>query len=207
MTFTIENCIQKAMTDLQKGRMIIIQDDASRENEGDLVMAAQFTQAKDINFMIQHARGLVCLPLSAAIFKKLQIPMMTTNNQSHEYTPFGVSIDSASGITTGISPADRAHTCRLAASLETCAQHIVMPGHVFPLKAQTKGVLKRPGHTEASIDMMRMTGLSQAAVICEIINSDGSMARTADLQLFAQQHQLALITIQDIIEYRRNHEC
>ena len=201
-----DELIEQALTDLQQGRMIIVQDSASRENEGDLVMAAEHAQEKDVNFMITHARGLLCMPMSAASFERLRIPMMVSHNRSKQHTPFGVSIGAVKGITTGISAAERALTLRVAANPCSQSNDIVMPGHIFPLCAQPQGVLVRPGHTEASVDLMTLAGLSPAAAICEVMNADGTMARGEALGVFAKRHDLTLITIDDLVNYRLRKE-
>ena len=195
--------VKKAIISLQQGKMVVLQDDSSRENEGDLVMAAEHVIAKDINFMTQFGRGLVVMPMADSYFERLQIPMMVQQNQSHHQTAFGVSIGAASGITTGISAHDRALTIRTAANPQATRGDLAMPGHVFPLRAQPAGVLKRTGHTEGSVDLMQLAGLSPAAVLCEIMNPDGSMARSDDLTAFCQQHDLCALHINDIVHYRQ----
>ncbi len=198
--------IEQALIDLRQGKMIVLVDDKDRENEGDLIIAAEHATPQTINFMLQYARGLVCLSLTEGVFERLGIPMMTKYNQSKQQTPFGISIEAATGVSTGISVADRAHTIKTAIHPNSNANDIVMPGHVFPLRAEKGGVLARDGHTEGSVDLMRLAGINPAAVICEIMNSDGSMARLPDLQKFAAQHQLNLFNIRDLITYRVQHE-
>jgi len=198
--------IEAAIADVRQGKMVIMVDDESRENEGDLVMSAEHVTPEAINFMTQYGRGLVCMPMMPEDFERLGIPMMTKDNHCHHGTAFGVSMGAAEGITTGISAADRAHTIKLAASLNSAANDIVMPGHVFPLRANTGGVLQRSGHTEGSVDLVRLAGLRPAAVICEVMNDDGSMARLPDLVTFARQHQLNVICIRDLMMYRMRHE-
>lgn len=201
-----KNKIDHAISALQNGKMIIITDDKNRENEGDLVICAEKITPDGINFMAHFGCGLICMPMSEDFFKRLEIPMMVQNNQSTFQTAFGVSIGSAQGITTGISAYDRAHTIRVAANLASSASDIVRPGHIFPLKAANGGVLKRKGQTEASVDMMKIAGLNPAAVLCEIMNADGTMARENDLKIFSKQYQLTVISVQEILEYRLQTE-
>lgn len=199
--------IPEIIADIKAGKMVILTDAENRENEGDLIMAAQFVTPEAINFMIKHARGLVCLPLDEQIVDKLRLPLMTEHNGAQYGTNFTVSIEAAHGISTGISAADRAHTVQVAVSPTARAEDIVQPGHIFPLRAVKGGVLVRTGHTEGSVDLARMAGLTPAAVICEIINDDGTMARMPELEVFAQQHNIKIGTIADLIEYRSRHEC
>ena len=173
--------IPEIIADIKAGKMVIIADDEDRENEGDLVMAAQFVTPEAINFMIKNARGLVCLPMENALIDKLGLPMMTQKNGAQYGTNFTVSIEAANGISTGISAADRAHTIQTAVSNNVKPEDIVQPGHIFPLRAQKGGVLMRAGHTEAAVDLAQMAGLSGAGVICEILNDDGTMARMPQL--------------------------
>ena len=201
-----ECVIEKACRDLQQGKMVLLIDPSDRENEGDLVMAAEFVTAESINFMMTEARGIICLSLSDSHFQRLEIPMMTSRNRSLQQTPFGVSFEAATGITTGVSAADRARTIQVAADPRAKASDLVMPGHVFPLRSQPHGVLQRLGHTEGSVDLMRLSGLEQAAVICEIANTDGSMAGPDELEQFAKKHDILICTIQDIVDYRRRNE-
>jgi 3,4-dihydroxy-2-butanone-4-phosphate synthase len=198
--------IPEIIADIKAGKMVIIADDEDRENEGDLVMAAQFVTPEAINFMIKNARGLVCLPMENALIDKLGLPMMTQKNGAQYGTNFTVSIEAANGITTGISAADRAHTIQTAVSNHVKPEDIVQPGHIFPLRAQKGGVLMRAGHTEAAVDLAQMAGLSGAGVICEILNDDGTMARMPQLMQFAQEHGLKIGTIADMIEYRSRTE-
>lgn len=198
--------IEVAIKALQQGGMIILVDDEGRENEGDLVIAAEHITPAAINFMCQHARGLICLPMASADFRRLGLSLMTQHNRSRHNTAFGVSIEAAHGIDTGISAADRAHTIKVAIDAHSGPNDIVTPGHMFPLQAVDGGVLVRPGHTEGSVDLARLAGCKPAAVICEIMNMDGSMARMPDLRAFAQQHQLPIISIRDLIRYRLRHE-
>lgn len=199
---------KELIEDIRNGKMVILVDDEDRENEGDLVMAADFISPEAVNFMITEARGLVCLALTAAQVERLKLDQMIPldKNKSQNKTAFTVSIEAAKGVSTGISPADRAHTIRVASHPNAVASDISVPGHIFPIRAQNGGVLKRAGHTEGSVDLARMAGLNAAAVICEIINPDGSMARVSDLKDFAQKHDLKIGTIVDLIEYRLQTE-
>ena len=194
------------VADLKAGRMVILVDEEDRENEGDLVFAADFVTPEKINFLAKHGRGLICMPITAEHAQRLRLPPMTPNNRSVHGTNFTVSIEAAEGITTGISAADRAHTVRVAARPDASPDDIVQPGHVFPLIAQPGGVLVRAGHTEACCDLMRLAGLSPAAVLCEIMNDDGTMARLPDLHAFAESHGLKIGTIADLIHYRSRTE-
>ncbi|MGU9950908.1 MAG: 3,4-dihydroxy-2-butanone-4-phosphate synthase [Gammaproteobacteria bacterium WSBS_2016_MAG_OTU1] len=198
--------INDILRELASGRMIVLVDDEDRENEGDLLLAASFANAESINFMASQARGLICLTLTGEHCKRLNLPMMSPENTSAYGTNFTVSIEAASGVTTGISAQDRAHTILTAASADACASDIVMPGHVFPLRADSGGVLVRAGHTEAGCDLARLAGLFPAAVICEIMNEDGTMARLDDLQQFASRHNLILGSIKNLIEHRLSNE-
>lgn len=198
--------IPEILADLKAGKMVIITDAEDRENEGDLLMAAQFVIPEAINFMIKHARGLVCLPMAEELVDKLKLPLMTQHNGAQYGTNFTVSIEAAHGISTGISAADRALTIQTAVSPAARPEDIVQPGHIFPLRAQKGGVLVRAGHTEAGVDLAQMCGLIPAAVICEIINDDGTMARMPELTKFARQHGLKIGTITDLIEYRSRTE-
>ncbi len=198
--------LTQAIEDLQQGKMVLLVDDHDRENEGDLVMAAEFASAEQINFMINQARGIVCLSMDQASMQRLDIPLMTQRNDSAQQTPFGVSIEAATGVTTGVSAADRARTIAVAVDPTSGPADVVMPGHVFPLQAQPDGVMTRRGHTEGSVDLMRLSGLQPMAVICEVMNEDGTMARPEDLRAYVQQHQLTTVSIADIIDYRQQHE-
>lgn len=198
--------IPEALDDLQQGKMVILVDDEDRENEGDLVIAAEFADSHAINFMAKHGRGLICLAMTGEQLDKLELPMMTQHNQSSFSTAFTVSIEAAQGVTTGISAADRAHTIQVAISENSTKHDIVSPGHVFPLRAKEGGVLVRGGQTEGGVDLARMAGLNPAAVICEIMNDDGSMARLPDLEKFAAEHQLKIISVADLIAYRLQQE-
>lgn len=200
------NTLQQAIAALKRGEFIILVDDEKRENEGDLILAAEFATAEKINFMCHYGRGLICLPLTEEAFERLGIPMMVKHNHSRHQTAFGVSIGAATGISTGISTADRARTIRVACNPNSNHKDIVMPGHVFPLCAKPGGVLQRSGHTEGSVDLMRIAELQPAAVLCEIMNPDGSMARLLDLICFAKRHNLPIIRVEDIVAHRIQHE-
>jgi 3,4-dihydroxy 2-butanone 4-phosphate synthase/GTP cyclohydrolase II len=192
--------------ELRQGRMVVIMDDEDRENEGDLLIAAEKTRAEDINFMAKHGRGLICLTLTAERCRQLNLPLMVNDNMTPFTTNFTVSIEAAEGVTTGISAADRATTVRAAMRPDAKPSDIIMPGHIFPLMARKGGVLARAGHTEAGVDLARMAGLMPASVICEILNEDGSMARQPELEQFARQHGLKIGTIADLIHYRMQNE-
>ena len=198
---------EEIVAELRAGRMVILVDEEDRENEGDLVLAADFVTPEAINFMIRHARGLVCLTLSEEICDRLALPMMTSRNGTSFGTNFTVSIEAAEGVTTGISAADRARTIQVAVNKGTTPDDLVQPGHIFPLRAQKGGVLMRAGHTEAGCDLTQMAGLTAASVICEIIKEDGTMARLPDLIEFAKEHNLKIGTIADLIHYRSQNEC
>jgi 3,4-dihydroxy 2-butanone 4-phosphate synthase/GTP cyclohydrolase II len=195
-----------ALEDIRQGKMVILTDDEDRENEGDLVMAAELCTAESINFMAKHARGLICLSLTEERCQRLDLPMMVDSNRSSRSTAFTVSIEARHGVSTGISAADRAHTVRTAVAPDARASDLVSPGHVFPLRARPGGVLQRTGHTEGSVDLARLAGLDPSGVICEIMNEDGTMARYPDLERFASTHGLRLISIADLIEYRLARE-
>jgi 3,4-dihydroxy 2-butanone 4-phosphate synthase/GTP cyclohydrolase II len=197
---------QEIVAELRAGRMVILVDEEDRENEGDLVLAADFVTPEAINFMIRHARGLVCLTLTEERCAQLELPMMTSKNGTSFGTNFTVSIEAAEGVTTGISAADRARTIQVAVAKGARPDDIVQPGHIFPLKAQKGGVLMRAGHTEAGCDLTEMAGLTPASVICEIIKEDGEMARLPDLIEFAKEHKLKIGTIADLIHYRSENE-
>lgn len=190
----------------QQGNMVVLVDDENRENEGDLVISASHADAAAINFMVTHARGLVCLALTEERCQHLQLPLMTLKNGTSFQTAFTVSIEAASGVTTGISAGDRARTIQTAVNPKSSANDLVSPGHVFPLKARKFGILERAGHTEASCDLATLAGLAPAAVICEIMNEDGSMARLPELLKFGEKHNLKVGTIKDMIDYRLEKE-
>ena len=198
--------IEAAVKDIREGRMIIIVDDEDRENEGDLVCAAAKVTPEIINFMARHARGLICMPLTEERCDELHLTTQVADNTSYLGTAFTVSIDARLGVTTGISAADRATTIRAAVDPSSRPQDLARPGHVFPLRAKNGGVLVRPGQTEASVDIARMAGLYPAGVICEIMNEDGTMARLPQLEAFAAQHNLNMITVADLVRYRISKE-
>ncbi|GAB3377061.1 bifunctional 3,4-dihydroxy-2-butanone-4-phosphate synthase/GTP cyclohydrolase II [Spongiibacter taiwanensis] len=194
--------IEDLIQDIRLGKMVILMDDEDRENEGDLVMAAECVRPQDINFMATHGRGLICMPMTRERCKQLNLPLMVDRNASGFGTKFTVSIEAAKGVSTGISAADRAHTVRTAAAKNAVAEDIVQPGHIFPLMAEPGGVLNRAGHTEAACDLARLAGFESTGVICEIMNEDGTMARREDLEKFASQHDLKMGTIADLIHYQ-----
>lgn len=206
MPESLLNSTQELIEEMRAGRMVVLVDDEDRENEGDLVMAAEAVTPEAINFMARHGRGLICLTLTQSRCKALGLPLMVNQNRAAHGTAFTLSIEAASGVTTGISAADRAHTIQVAVQPTTSPEDLVQPGHVFPLMAQPGGVLARAGHTEAGCDLAALAGLSPAAVICEILNEDGSMARLPDLVGFAAQHGLKLGSIADLIHHRTSHE-
>lgn len=199
--------IEEAVADIRDGRMIIITDDEDRENEGDLVCAAEKVTPEIINFMARHARGLICLPLTEERCDELHLTTQVADNTSYLGTAFTVSIDARRGITTGISAADRATTILVAVDPNARPQDLARPGHIFPLRAKNGGVLVRPGQTEASVDIARMAGLYPAGVICEVMNEDGTMARLSQLEAFAAQHDLKIITVADLVRYRMQKEA
>ena len=198
--------IEEIIEDIKAGKMVIVCDDEDRENEGDLTMAAELVTPEDINFMATHGRGLICLPMAEEIIDRLEIPQMVTHNASRMGTAFTASIEAKDGISTGISAADRAHTCRVAVDEATGPEDLVMPGHVFPLRARPGGVLQRAGQTEAAVDLARLAGFKPAGVICEIMKDDGTMARVPDLEKFSAEHGVKMVTVAQIIEYRRTYE-
>lgn len=198
--------IPELLADLKAGKQIILMDDEDRENEGDLIVASDFVSDQHINFMATHGRGLICLTLEAARAEFLELPLMTQRNNSQHHTNFTVSIEAKTGVTTGISAADRAHTIKTAMHPNAKASDIVSPGHVFPLIARDGGVLVRTGHTEAATDLARLAGLTPSGIICEIMNPNGTMARRDDLIPFAKQHNLKIGTIADLVAYRRHFD-
>lgn len=198
--------IEEIIEDTRQGKMVILMDDEDRENEGDLILAADRVQAEHVNFMATHGRGLICLTLTQERCKQLNLPLMVRSSRGSHTTNFTLSIEAAKGVTTGISAADRAVTIRTAVAPEAKPTDIIQPGHVFPLMAQMGGVLTRAGHTEVGCDLARLAGAEPAAVIVEILNEDGSMARRSDLEKFAQQHDLKIGTIASLIHYRLQHE-
>jgi 3,4-dihydroxy 2-butanone 4-phosphate synthase/GTP cyclohydrolase II len=198
--------IEEIIEDIRAGKMVIVCDDEDRENEGDLTMVAELVTPENINFMATHGRGLICLPMAEEMLDRLEIPQMITHNSSRMGTAFTVSIEAKDGVSTGISAADRAHTCRVAVDEATDPEDLVMPGHVFPLRARPGGVLQRAGQTEAAVDLSRLAGLKPAGVICEIMKADGTMARVPDLEKFSAEHGVKMVTVAQIIEYRRTYE-
>lgn len=200
------NSIQEIIEDISQGKMVILMDDEDRENEGDLVLAAEKVDPDAINFMATHARGLICLAINEERCKKLGLEQMVKHNGTELGTAFTTSIEAAEGVTTGISAADRATTVIAAVNKEAQAEDIVQPGHIFPIKAQEGGVLTRAGHTEAGTDLAKLAGLDPSAVIVEIMNDDGTMARRGDLEIFAKKHDLKIGTIADLIHYRNISE-
>ena len=198
--------IESIITDLRRGKLVIVVDDADRENEGDLILAGQFVTPAAVNFMAKHGRGLICVPTNAERLQQLGIDRMVHQNRESFRTDFQVSVDAARGITTGISAADRARTIQIMAAPTAVPDDLVQPGHVFPLRARPGGVLQRAGHTEAAVDLVRLAGLRPIGVLCEILNDDGTMARLTQLRKFAKKHRLKMCTIADLIEYRRTRE-
>jgi 3,4-dihydroxy 2-butanone 4-phosphate synthase/GTP cyclohydrolase II len=200
------NSIESVIADLQKGKMVIVVDDADRENEGDLIMAAEFVTPAAINFMAKHGRGLICVPTTSDRLQQLGIERMVKQNRESFKTDFQISVDAARGISSGISAADRAETIRIMAEPTATPDDLVQPGHVFPLRACPGGVLQRAGHTEAAVDLVKLAGCRCIGVICEIMSDDGTMARLPELLKFAKKHKLKLCTIADLIQYRRTRE-
>jgi 3,4-dihydroxy 2-butanone 4-phosphate synthase / GTP cyclohydrolase II len=198
--------IEEAIEDVRQGRMVVVVDDENRENEGDLTLAAQFATPEAINFMAKEGRGLICLALSPERCDELGLDLMAAKNESAFETPFTVTIEARHGVTTGISAADRARTIQVAIDPRSGPREIVQPGHVFPLKSRPGGVLERTGQTEAGVDLARLAGLNPAAVICEVMNDDGTMARVPDLAGYCARHGLRMITVADLIAYRRRHD-
>jgi 3,4-dihydroxy 2-butanone 4-phosphate synthase/GTP cyclohydrolase II len=200
------SAIEEALEDIVQGKMVVVCDDADRENEGDLTMAAQFATPEAINFMAKEGRGLICLSLTAERCDELGLDLMAAKNESPFETPFTVSIEAREGVTTGISAHDRAHTIQVAIDPGTRPHDLVQPGHVFPLKSRSGGVLERAGQTEAAVDLARLAGLNPSGVICEVMNDDGTMARVPDLARYCARHGLRMITVADLIAYRRIHD-
>ena len=198
--------VAELIEDIRQGRMVILMDDEDRENEGDIIMAAEKVQAEHINFMARHARGLICLPMTRERCEQLKLPLMVTDNTSGFGTKFTLSIEATEGVTTGISAADRARTVQAAVARNARPEDIVQPGHIFPLMAEPGGVLRRAGHTEAACDLAGLAGLDPSGVICEIMNDDGSMARRPELERFAREHGIKMGTIADLIHYRIHNE-
>jgi 3,4-dihydroxy 2-butanone 4-phosphate synthase / GTP cyclohydrolase II len=198
--------IEEAIEDIRAGRMIVVCDDEDRENEGDLTLAAQFATPEAINFMAKEGRGLICLALPPTRCDELGLDLMAAKNESPFETAFTVSIEARDGVTTGISAADRARTVQVAIDPSSAPRDLVQPGHIFPLKAKPGGVLERTGQTEAAVDLARLAGLNPAGVICEVMNDDGTMARVPDLERYCERHGLKMITVADLIAYRRRHD-
>ncbi len=198
--------IESVVTDIRKGRMVIVVDDADRENEGDLILAGQFVTAAAVNFMAKFGRGLICVPTTSERLQQLGIERMVRQNRESFRTDFQVSVDAAHGVTTGISAADRARTIQILASPTAVPEDLVQPGHVFPLRSRPGGVLQRAGHTEAAVDLAALAGCRPVGILCEIMNDDGTMARLPQLLNFAKKHRLKICTIADLIEHRRTRE-
>jgi 3,4-dihydroxy 2-butanone 4-phosphate synthase/GTP cyclohydrolase II len=198
--------IEEAIEEIREGRMVVVVDDPDRENEGDLTIAAQFATPEAINFMATHARGLVCLCLTEERADELGLRPMTDHNEAPLGTAFTVSVEAREGVTTGISAGDRSRTIQVAIHPESTAHDLVQPGHVFPLRAKPGGVLERIGQTEAAVDLARLAGLNPSGVVCEIMNDDGTMARVPDLVPYCERHGLKMVTVADLVEYRRRHE-
>src|SRR6187551_2944847 len=198
----IFDSIESVIAELKRGRMVILVDDADRENEGDLIMAAEHVTPEAVNFMARFGRGLICVPTTSDRLKQLGIERMVTQNRESFKTDFQMSVDAAHDITTSISAADRAETIRVMAAPTTVPDDLVQPGHVFPLRARSGGVLQRAGHTEAAVDLVKLAGCRPIGVICEILKDDGAMARLPDLRQFARKHRLKLATIEELIRHR-----
>lgn len=197
--------IEAAISAIRAGQFVVVVDDAERENEGDLIIAAELVTPEAINFMLTVGRGMICMPATAAILERLELPLLEQRNQSPYVAPFALSFEAREGISTGVSAADRATSMRLAANPNTGPLDIMTPGHILPLQAKEQGVLARRGHTEACIDLVRLAGLQPAGALCEIINADGTMARLPDLIPLCQAHQVPLISIADLVDYREQH--
>ena len=198
--------IEQAIEDIRQGKMVVVCDDEDRENEGDLTLAAQFATPEAINFMAKEGRGLICLSLTSERCDELGLDLMAAKNESPFETPFTVSIEARDGVTTGISAHDRARTIQVAIDPGSRPVDLVQPGHVFPLKSRSGGVLERAGQTEAAVDLARLAGLNPAGVICEVMNDDGTMARVPELAGYCARHELSMITVADLIAYRRRHD-
>src|SRR6185312_3506656 len=198
--------IEEAIEDIRQGKMVVVCDDEDRENEGDLTMAAQFATPEAINFMAKEGRGLICLSLTSERCDELGLDLMAAKNESPFETPFTVTVEARDGVTTGISAHDRAHTIQGAVDPESRPRDLVQPGHIFPLKSRAGGVLERAGQTEAAVDLARLAGLNPAGVICEIMNDDGTMARVPELVEYCTRHGLHMVTVADLIAYRRQHD-
>jgi 3,4-dihydroxy 2-butanone 4-phosphate synthase/GTP cyclohydrolase II len=198
--------IESVVTDLRKGKMVIVVDDADRENEGDIIFAAEKATPQNLSFMVRYTSGVVCVPMTGDDLDRLELPLMTQQNLERMRTAYTISVDAAQGVTTGISAADRARTIQLLANPKTQPDDLVRPGHVFPLRYREGGVLRRAGHTEAAVDLARLAGLRPAGVLAEIVNDDGTMARLPALLKFAKKHKLKICSIADLIEFRRTRE-
>mgnify|MGYP000685718769 CR=1 FL=1 len=194
--------------DIKNGKMVILVDDEGRENEGDIILAADHVTPEAINFMASKAKGLICLAMAPEQVDRLRLPLMvsTAHEQTPNKTAFTVSIEAAKGVTTGISAADRAHTIKIASNPHSTGSDVHIPGHIFPIRAKVGGVLERPGHTEASVDLMKLAGLNPSAVICEVMNEDGTMARLKELKQFSKQFQINIGSIEDLINYIKEHK-
>ncbi len=203
---TVFSSVEQAIEEIRAGRFVVVVDDEDRENEGDLTIAAQFVTPEAVNFMATYGRGLICLCITPERCEELGLRQMTDQNETPFGTAFTVSIEAREGVSTGISAHDRAHTIQVAIDPTSTARDLVQPGHVFPLRARTGGVLQRSGQTEASVDLARLAGLASAGVVCEIMNDDGTMARVSDLIGYCEHHGLKMVTVADLIEYRREHE-
>ena len=201
-TTTALDSIETALLELAAGRPVLVVDDEDRENEGDIVFAAALATRELLAFTIRYSSGVICVPMRGPRLDELNLPPMTEVNEDRKNTAYAVSVDARDGVSTGISAADRAHTIRLLAAPDSTARHFTRPGHVFPLRAVPGGVLERPGHTEAAVDLAELAGLPPVGAICEVVNDDGTMARLPDLVRFAAEHRLALISIADLIAYR-----
>jgi 3,4-dihydroxy 2-butanone 4-phosphate synthase / GTP cyclohydrolase II len=198
--------IESVISAIRQGKMVVVVDDASRENEGDLILAAEKATPKNISFMVRYTSGVICVPMVGGDLDRLELPLMTQQNMERMRTAYTISVDAARGVSTGISAADRAHTIRLLADPQTQHGDLVRPGHIFPLRYREGGVLRRAGHTEAAIDLSRLAGLRPAGVLAEIVNDDGSMSRLPELLKFAKKHKLKICSVADLIEYRRTRE-
>jgi 3,4-dihydroxy 2-butanone 4-phosphate synthase/GTP cyclohydrolase II len=198
--------IESVVSDIRRGKMVVVVDDASRENEGDLILAAEKATPKNISFMVRYTSGVICVPMEGGELDRLELPLMTQQNMERMRTAYTISVDAARGVSTGISAADRAHTIQLLANPKTQRDDLVRPGHIFPLRYREGGVLRRAGHTEAAIDLARLAGLRPAGVLAEVVNDDGTMSRLPELLKFAKKHKLKICTVADLIEYRRTRE-
>src|SRR5947209_2328615 len=198
--------VERALAEIKAGKAVVVIDDEDRENEGDLIFAAELATPELVAFMVRYTSGYICVPLTEGDADRLDLPPMYHTNQDRRGTAYAVTVDAREGISTGISASDRAHTVRLLADPATSAADLARPGHVVPLRAKSGGVLRRPGHTEAAIDLATLAGLRPAGVLCELVNDDGTMMRVPDLEIFAKEHGLVFITIADLVAYRRRTE-